>query len=99
MYFEQFNLFLYFNMVPFWYRSRCWQVFLTSVFGSDCAQHIWSFSRSALRAYGFRYSLLLQEGGVYLDIKIGMVDHLSDLLQTVSVVISRNLAPLVICFF
>ena len=56
---------------------------MKNTYGPDVVDHIASYKKGAHRADAFRYGLILQEGGLYLDIKIAMLDDFSQLLQKI----------------
>ena len=69
----------------YFYDDNACAEYLEDTFGPDVVNHISSYKKGAHRADAFRYGLILQEGGLYLDIKIAMLDDFSRLLQEIDI--------------
>ena len=69
----------------YFYDDQACGDYLKDTFGPDVVNHISSYKKGAHRADGFRYGLILKEGGLYLDIKIAMLDDFSLLLQEIDI--------------
>ena len=69
----------------YFYDDQACRDYLKDTFGPDVVSHISSYKKGAHRADAFRYGLILQEGGLYLDIKIAMLDDFSRLLQEIDI--------------
>ena len=67
----------------YFYDDQACGDYLKDTYGPDVVHHISSYKKGAHRADAFRYGLILQEGGLYLDIKIAMLDDFSQLLQKI----------------
>lgn len=69
----------------YFYDDQACGDYLKDTFGPDVVNHISSYKKGAHRADAFRYGLILQQGGLYLDIKIAMLDDFSRLLQEIDI--------------